>query len=99
MMQPMTVESQAESLLRELTQTQGVLTAHADRLNALASVQEERLSLQEVRLAALETAAGERIRGLQATVAEQAETLKLAGETMTAVMKPARATVMTRRRG
>lgn len=84
MMQPMT--STPETLLREIAQTQGLLTAHAARLDALATVQEERLSVQETRLAALETAAGERIRGLQATVADQADTLRLAGETMTAVM-------------
>lgn len=75
-----------DELLRLLRETQGHLDANARRMEDLQTAQEARLTLQEARLAELETAAGEQLRGLRAQVSEQAATLRLAGETMEAVM-------------
>lgn len=72
-----------ETLLEKLRVSQAGLEAQADRIEAVYAA-------QDARLAALETAAGQRIRGLEATVANQTETLLLAGATMTAVTETCR---------
>lgn len=69
----------AERLLEQVREAQAGLEAQAARIEATYAV-------QEARLAELEKAAGQRIRGLEATVADLTGTLSLAGETMTAVM-------------
>lgn len=62
-----------------LAQAAARLEARADRIEAAYAA-------NETRIAALETAAGERIRGLEARLADQAETLAVAGEAMELVM-------------
>lgn len=68
-----------DELMEHLRRNQVVLEERAARIEATYAAQERRLS-------AVETSAAQRIRGLEAQVADQTDTLRLAGETMGAVM-------------
>lgn len=61
-----------------------------DALDAQAARIEATYAEHERRLLAVEAATGGQIRVLEARVADQTETLRLAGETMTAVMDTCR---------
>lgn len=70
--------SEPSPVYRFLNEAQARLEAQATRIEELAES-------HTARLEALESAAGQRIRGLEATVAAQHEALLLAGEAMETV--------------
>ena len=74
-MSKMTILDDLQAALELLTATQATQAARIA----------ERQDVQEQRMTALERVAEERLRGLQATVDDQHETLALAGEAMKAV--------------
>lgn len=63
-----------------------LLREHQQALDEQAARIEATCNAHAARLTTLEAATGQRLRGLEAQVADQVETLRLAGETMEAVM-------------